>query len=125
MYLLQWLCTILHIREKFGIEIVTEARGYAASSAAVILQTGSRRTATKHTRILIHEVSTFKFFSNEKASDVAEEAEELQKVNDMLIKILSERTGHSEQELKTLIHKKDVWFNAQEALNFNLIDAIV
>lgn len=117
--------TILRVRKQFGIWVITEARGYAASSAAIILQAGSRRTATEHTRILIHEVSTFKFFSNEKASDVAEESEELQKVNDMLVQILSEKTGHSEQELKTLMHKKDVWFNAQEALAFNLIDAVV
>src|SRR5579872_7404767 len=39
-----------------GIKVITEARGLAASMGCILLQDGSERTATRHSRILIHEV---------------------------------------------------------------------
>jgi len=105
-----------------GIEVICEARGLAASMGCILLQAGTKRLATEHTRFLIHEVSSFAWG---KASEVEEQSEELKKVNEMLKKILAERTGKTPEEIEKIWHKKDVWMSAEEALEFGLIDAIV
>ncbi|MFH1547677.1 MAG: ATP-dependent Clp protease proteolytic subunit [bacterium] len=117
--------TIMRAREQHGISVIAEARGYAASAAAVIMQAADVRLATRHTRLLIHEVSVFKMFEQAKASSAKEEAEEMGKVNDMLSTILAERSGHTLEEVNTLISKTDVWLSAEEAVAWGLIDAIV
>jgi len=105
-----------------GIPVEVEARGLAASMGCILLQAGSTRKATKHTRFLIHEVSTA-FWG--KSSDFQDEAEELKKVNDMLKTIISDRSGKTPEEIEKVWHRKDVWMSAEEALNFGLIDEIV
>ena len=104
------------------IPVICEARGLAASMGCIILQAGTKRLATDHTRFLIHEVSSFAWG---KASDVEEQSEELKKVNNMLKEILSERTGKTPEEIEKVWHKKDVWMSAEEAKKFGLIDDII
>jgi len=107
-------------RSKIPIEI--ETRGLAASMGCIILQAGSKRLASKYTRFLIHEISTFTFG---KTSEVKEAAEETIKLNNMLREILAERSGKTPEEIEELWHKRDVWMSAKEALAFGLIDKIV
>ena len=88
----------------------------------IILQAGSERLATPHTRFLIHEVSSMTWG---KTSEIEEEAEEIRKVNNLMRKILADRTGKSAEEIEKLWHKKDVWLSVNEAEEFGLIDGIV
>jgi len=104
-----------------GTNIVCEARGLAASMGSILLQGGTERVATPNTRFLIHEVSDFMWG---KTSEIEDEVEELKKVNEMMVKILAERTGRSPEEIHKIWHKKDVWMSAEEALRFGLIDKI-
>lgn len=113
--------TILDLKKK-GIKVVVETRGLAASMGCIILQAGSERRASKYTRFLIHEISTFTFG---KSSEVKEAAEETEKLNNLLREILAEKTGKSQEEIEKLWHKRDVWMSAQEAKDFGLIDKIV
>jgi len=105
-----------------GIPIVCEARGLAASMGAVLLQAGSVRRATPHTRFLIHEVSTFQWG---KTSDIEDQTVELKKVNDMLKEILAERSGKTPQDIEDIWHKTDVWMSAEEAKEFGLVDEVI
>jgi ATP-dependent Clp protease protease subunit len=105
-----------------GIQIEVEARGLAASMGAVILQAGSKRTASTATRFLIHEVSTWDWA---KVSEMEEKVLEVRKVNDMLRDIIAVRSGHPKEEIDRLWTKKDVWFSAEEAKQFGLIDEVV
>lgn len=105
-----------------GIPIEVEARGLAASMGCIILQAGSKRTASKYTRFLIHEVSSIAWGS---ATEVEEKAEELRKVNNMMRDIIAESTGHPKKEIDRLWSKKDVWMNSKEALEWRLIDEII
>lgn len=107
---------------KEGIPVECEARGLAASMGSIILQAGTKRSATPNTRFLIHEVSSIAWG---KTSDIEDEAAEIRKVNDMLKGILAERTGKTPEEIEEIWHKKDVWFSAEEARDFGLIDEIV
>jgi len=105
-----------------GIEITVEARGLAASMACIILQAGSKRIAPKDTRFLIHEVSTWDWG---KVSEMEEKVQEVRKVNNMLRDIIAERSGHPREEIDKLWTKKDVWYSAQEAKDFGLIDEVI
>lgn len=108
------------VRKGFQVEI--ETRGLAASMSCYILQAGSKRKASKYSRFLIHEISTYTFG---KSSEVKEQAEETLKLNSMLKEILVERTNKTAEEIEKTWHKKDVWLSAEEALQFGLIDEIV
>lgn len=114
----------LKLAQKAGVKITTVVFGYAASAAAVLLQAGDRRLATQHSRILLHEVSQV-YFGQERASDAEESAQEMIKINNILLQMVADRCGRSFEELKTLTHKRDAWFDAEEALEFGLIDEII
>lgn len=107
---------------KSGMSIEIEARGLAASMGCIILQAGSKRTASKATRFLIHEVSTWDWG---KVSEMEEKVEEIRKVNNLLRDIIAERSGHPKEEIDKLWTKKDVWYSASEAKEFGLIDEIL
>lgn len=105
-----------------GIELTCEVRGMAASMGAIILQAASKRVASNDTRFLIHEVSSISWGTT---SQLQEEAEEVKKLNELLNGIISKKTGKSLGELTALEKKTDVWFSAQEALQFGLIDEVL
>ena len=115
--------TIRDIAKK-GIEVTIEVRGLAASMAAIILQAASikRRTSSRYTRFLIHEISSL---SAGTTSEQEEQVNELRKLNSMLRDILSERTGRSVEEIEKMWKKTDVWFSADEALKFGLVDEVL
>jgi len=105
-----------------GLQITTEARGLAASMACIILQAGSKRIGTKNTRFLIHEVTSWDWG---KVTEMEEKVEEVRKVNNMLRDIIASRSGKSKEEIDKLWTKKDVWYSAEEAKDFGLIDEVV
>jgi len=107
---------------KQGINVEVEARGLAASMGCIILQSGSKRTASKNTRFLIHEVATWDWG---KVTEMEEKVIEVRKVNNMLRDIISERSGHPKEEIDKLWTKKDVWYSADEAKEFGLIDEVI
>lgn len=107
-----------------GIVVNVEVRGLCASIAAVILQAASKRIACRGTRFLLHEVSEFKIFSEESATEKFEQADELSKCNRTLAAIIAERCGKPVAEILKKIKKRDWWLSAEEALEYNLIDEI-
>jgi len=105
-----------------GIEVRIEVRGLAASMGTILVQAATERIATKHSRLLIHEVTTWTYG---KTSEVEDHAKEVKKVNRMLNEIIAERSGKTADEIQTLIKKKDYWMSAEEALEFGLIDTVI
>ena len=102
--------------------ITTIVTGYACSMASVILASGDKRLGHKHSRVMIHPASSG-FYG--KVADVEVSFNELNKLNNELFEILSAHTGHSIDDIKGICRSTDRWFNAQEALDFNIIDKIL
>jgi ATP-dependent Clp protease protease subunit len=109
-----------------GIKVITIVEGWAASAAAqIILQAGDTRVSGKLTRFLLHEASYITWFADNKASELRDEAKELELVNDMIIKLMADRCGKSFEDVKKLTERRELWMSAEEALKFGLIDTIV
>lgn len=115
--------TLMDFRKRGG-HVTTQAKGYAASMGAILLQAGDQRIIAPNAKILIHEVSQFNF-GIDTAEDATEKAIELKKLNKQLVSILATRSGNSERKILDLITKKDCWLTAKEALELHFVDKIV
>lgn len=107
--------------EKIGV-----VHSLAASMAAVILQGCDWRTATPHSDILIHHVS-----SRDISLDTVRDPEKLSKFierletdQQKLYQILMSRTGKSIEEIRKTC-ELDQNMCAKEALDYGLIDQII
>lgn len=110
-----------------GKKINVTTSGISASAAAtIILQAGVSRKATRNTWFLLHRPcwsNDAKFLEH---SDLETETEALKRLSDQVLEILSVRCGKSLDELyEILTPHKELWLNAQEALEFGLIDYIL
>jgi len=113
--------TINDLKRK-GFIVNVEVRGLAASMGCIILQAGTRRISSGATRFLIHEVESWDWG---KVSEMEDRVSETRKVNNMLRDIIAKRSLRSPEEIDKLWTKRDVWYSAQEALEFGLIDSIL
>lgn len=108
-----------------GTPVVVEIFGLCASMATVVLQAASKRIAHRGSRFCLHEVSEFKLFSDETATQKLDEAEELAAINRALVEILAERSGKQADEIASLIKRRNYWLSANEAEAFGLVDAVI
>lgn len=107
------------LREHAGtVTVVVD--GYAASIASIIMLGGDRVIAAPNSYVMIHNPWTV----------VAGDANELRKQADVLTKIegtladeYAAKTKRSADQIKAAM-AQETWFNAQEALDFGLIDEI-
>jgi ATP-dependent Clp protease, protease subunit len=104
-------------------EVATICTGMAASMGAVILCAGAKgkRTALKHSRILIHQPMGG---AQGQASDIEITAKEMQKIKKELYDILS---LHSGQDYKKIWKDadRDYWMTAEEARDYGMIDEVL
>jgi ATP-dependent Clp protease protease subunit len=103
--------------------VSTICTGMAASMAAVILCAGEKgkRTALKHSRVLIHQPMGG---TQGQASDIEIEAREIIKIKKELYEIIA---LHSGQEYEKIYKDadRDYWMSAQEALEYGMIDEVL
>ncbi len=104
-------------------DVATICIGQAASMAAVLLAAGAegKRSALPNSRILLHQVLGG---AQGQASDVKIQTEELLRIRDLILKILSEHTGKSKRVLQKDTDR-DKYMSAEEAIAYGLIDRIV
>ena len=88
--------------------------------AAVILLAGDERVVTPTGRILIHEVAAG---TRGQTRDMEIQLWHIQALEDRLYKIISENTGLSMKDVRTLC-KADVFYGAEDSLRLGFIDII-
>lgn len=104
-------------------DVSTIVIGTAASMASLILSAGTRgkRIALPHARIMVHQPEGQIASS---AADIERETFEILRLRDEIIQIYSERTGQTISRISKDI-ERDFFMSAQEAKNYNLVDAVV
>lgn len=104
-------------------DVSTICTGMAASMGAVLMAAGvkGKRSALKHSRIMIHQPSGA---IGGQASDIQIRAQEIKKLRNELDAILAEHTG---QEVAKIAkdRDRDFWMTAQEAKEYGLIDEVL
>lgn len=96
--------------------------GVAASMGAMILQKFKYRKMVRNGFIMVHAPSSGQSGTAQKHREAVKLLEDIEKnfINDIV-----ERTGKKSKEVAKLFDGNDHWFNAQEALDYGLIDEII
>jgi len=104
-------------------DIATICTGMAASMGAILLCAGakSKRTALKHSRVLIHQPMGG---ATGQASDIEITAREIQKLKAELYQIIA---NHSGQNYKKIWKDadRDYWMTSEEARDYGMIDEVL
>lgn len=104
-------------------DVATICTGIAASMGAVLLCAGheGKRTALKHSRVLIHQPMGG---ADGQASDIEITAREILKLKKELYEVIAK---HSKQDYDKIWKDsdRDYWMTAQEALEYGMIDEVL
>jgi ATP-dependent Clp protease protease subunit len=108
-----------------GIEIKIIVQGMAYSMGSIVLQAASdgQRFAFPHSWIMIHEPA--KWAGWQSTSAAAQHLERLKQMQDQIYKILSVRSGKPLRQIIRDTKRTDFYLDAQGALDYGLIDAVV
>jgi ATP-dependent Clp protease protease subunit len=104
-------------------DVTTYCLGMAASMAAVLLCAGTKgkRFALPNSDIMIHQVHGG---AQGQASDVERQVDYMFKLKKRLIKIISQHTGKSEDQVR-MDSDRDYYMSAAEAKVYGLVDEVI
>jgi ATP-dependent Clp protease protease subunit len=104
-------------------EIATICTGMAASMGAILLCAGAKgkRTALKHSRVLIHQPMGG---VSGQASDIEITAREIQKLKKELYEIIATHSGQKYDKVWD-DSDRDYWMTADEAQKYGMIDEVL
>jgi ATP-dependent Clp protease protease subunit len=104
-------------------DVATICTGMAASMAAVLMTAGTKgkRSALKHSRIMIHQPMGG---AQGQASDIQIVAKEIAKLKTELYQIIADHSGQTIEKVE-LDSDRDYWMTSQEAKDYGMIDDIL
>ncbi len=104
-------------------DVATICTGMAASMGSVLLCAGAagKRSALPHSRVMIHQPLGG---AQGQASDILIAAQEIEKIRKELYSIISEHSGQPIEKIYA-DGDRDFWMNAQEALEYGMVDEIL
>lgn len=104
-------------------DVATICTGMAASMGAVLLCAGAKgkRTALKHSRVLIHQPMGG---ASGQASDIEITAREIVKLKRELYEIISDHSGQTVKKIEK-DGDRDFWLTAIEAKEYGMIDEVL
>ena len=108
-----------------GAEVTIVVQGMAYSMGSIVLQAASegRRLAFPHSWIMIHEPA--KWAGWQSTSAAAQHLERLKQMQDQIYRILSSRSGKPLRQIIRDTKRTDFYLDAQSALDYGLIDAVL
>ena len=106
-----------------GLNIIGKAYGIIASATVPIFASCSQRIASPSTLFMVHEASMFKFITIEKHSDIIAQKTMLDKMQEKYCRLLQNRS-HKPAEFWKDLESKTTWFDANQALEWGLVDEI-
>ncbi len=114
---------ILDTMEFIKPDVSTFCMGQAASAAAVLMAAGTKgkRYALPHSRILLHQPTGG---AEGQSVDIEIQAREIQRIRDLLDRILADKTGQEIQKVSTDTDR-DFIMTAAEAKDYGLIDTVI
>jgi ATP-dependent Clp protease protease subunit len=119
------LATMIETLDEVLNPIVTVCVGKAMSCGAILLSHGDVRFCGKHSRIMVHEVSSGTVGD---VHDMHADVQEVKRLNEYFMGILAQNCGFKNyDELRKVIKEqdgRDRYLNAQAALEFGIIDAV-
>jgi ATP-dependent Clp protease protease subunit len=104
-------------------DISTICTGMAASMGAVLLCAGTKgkRSALKHSRIMIHQPMGG---AQGQATDIEITAREILKLRSELYNIIAEHSGNPYEKVEK-DSDRDYWMTSKEALDYGMIDEVL
>lgn len=104
-------------------DVSTICTGIAASMAAILMSAGTKgkRTALKHSRIMLHQPSSA---IGGQATDIEITVKEIQRVKTNLYDILSLHTGQDKEKVAADCDR-DYWMLAEEAKQYGIVDEVL
>lgn len=115
------LYDLMQYAKKKNIIIRTVNIGKACSMGSILLMAGSKgyRESLPNCAIMIHEISTMDYGKTSELKDQMKELDRLQKIVNNII------SECSDPKLIELSERKDLWLDANEALEYKIIDKII
>jgi ATP-dependent Clp protease protease subunit len=104
-------------------DVATICTGMAASMGAILLCAGveGKRTALKHSRIMLHQPSGA---IGGQASDIEITAREIKKLKHELYEVIAHHT-HKDIETVAKDCERDFWMTAAEGKEYGLVDEVL
>lgn len=115
--------SIVDVMNYISCDISTINTGMAASMGSILLGAGTKgkRSSLPNSRVMLHQISAGMRGEIQSMRISLQEAE---KYNDKLFKMLGEYCGKDPEQVK-LDADRDKWMDAEEALDYGIIDFII
>ena len=115
----------IKLTSEMGAEVVIMCEGFVASAAAqIVLQAGDCRASLPSTRFCIHEIYRWGGII-ETVSQLDDSTNDIKKTYQKVLDIMANRCGHTASYIQKFIGRRDVYMNADEALDWGLIDVVL
>lgn len=115
--------SMIDVMDYIKSDIITINTGMAASMGSVLLGAGTKgkRFSLPSSKVMLHQVSSG---TEGTIQDMKIYMDEAEKANDILFEKLASYCGKTSKQLKKDADR-DLWFTAEEAMKYGLIDEIV
>ena len=119
------LAKMIETLDEIPNPVVTACMGKAMSCGAILLSHGDVRFLGKHSRVMVHEVSSGTFGN---VQDMKDDVKETVRLNSHFMGLLARNCGFKHyEEFREILKQqdgRDLYLHGEEAIKFGIVDAI-